>query len=172
MFILYCPCCLSALPTPVPMLIWDVWVLWIFGNWGLGDHSLAQKLYPSICYPYIPYWLLFIWKSRNCLKVEIGGAGFLSTDRNLRWESCDQRLGSGSHTFWYLEELQYFKCLSEPALSRVWIIQIIWKSFLWTSQTPLQIVFLLSVNVDWEFRPESHKHFNVVKNSIRDRKLI
>ena len=37
----------------------------------------------------------------------------LSTDRNLRWESCDHRLGSGSHTFWYLEELQYFKCLSE-----------------------------------------------------------
>ena len=60
------------------------------------------------------YWLLlmcYIWKIRNWLKVEIGGS--LSTDRNLRWESCDRRLGSGSHTFWYLGELQYFKCLSE-----------------------------------------------------------
>ena len=38
-------------PTPAPMLIWDVWVLWIFGNWGLGDHSLAQKLAIPTLFP-------------------------------------------------------------------------------------------------------------------------
>ena len=164
-----------AQPAPVPMLIWDVWVLWIFGNWGLGDHSLAQKLYPSICYPYLPIQeTLCIWKIVH--HTEIGGAGAeagqVLVNRSefamgVLWSQAKVRI---SHILIF-RRITIFQVFVR-ALSRVWIIQIIWKSFLWTSQTPLQIVFLLSVNVDWEFRPESHKHFNVVKNSIRDRKLI
>ena len=140
---------------------------WVITHW-------HKKFILQFAIPIFPiYWLLLmccIWKIRNWLKVEIGGS--LSTDRNLRWESCDRRLGSGSHTFWYSGELQYFKCLSELCKSCVNYPNYLEIIPLRASQTPLQIVFLLSVNVDWEFRPRSHKHFNVVKNSIRDRKLI